>query len=175
MERLTVPTKELPDGTTVARVIDAVAVERHAMKFYWRLKNYEDTGYTPEDFDGLCREMSDLRRLAGIDTYDNLRDAIRSGRIRVTRNDDCESIQDRSHLARDEGEKPKTNADRIGAMNNYELAAFLAKIKGDLEYDDRWVVAYSAQTMAENLNWLDRPLRPAADDEPHEYSGLVED
>lgn len=53
-----------------------------------RIAEYECTGYSPADFDRLCREMSDLRMAAGIDTYENLREALQSGRLAVAHNPD---------------------------------------------------------------------------------------
>lgn len=89
MERLTVPSERLPGGGTRLKIVDARKVKEHAMEIYWRLKEYEDTGFAPEDFDKMCREMSDLRMMAGIDTYENLRDAILSGKVRVTGDSKC--------------------------------------------------------------------------------------
>ena len=48
MERLTVPDEEI-DGGTRRAVIDARAVREEAMKIYWALKKYEDTGLSPEE------------------------------------------------------------------------------------------------------------------------------
>lgn len=48
MERLTVPDKPIEGGLRRA-IIDAGAVREDAMKFYWALKKYEDTGLTPEE------------------------------------------------------------------------------------------------------------------------------
>lgn len=48
MERLTVPDKLIEGGTRRA-VIDTRAVREEAMKIYWALKKYEDTGLTPEE------------------------------------------------------------------------------------------------------------------------------
>ena len=53
MERLTVPAERLPDGGTRIQVVDARAVKEHAMELYWRLKNYEDTGLSPDDVTDL--------------------------------------------------------------------------------------------------------------------------
>lgn len=53
--------------------------------------------------------------------------------------------------------KTTTNADRIRAMNNYELAVFFAKTKAALYRADLPVIAYSTQDMAENLEWLQQP------------------
>lgn len=49
MERLTIPDKRIDAHTTRRAFIDASAVREDAMKFYWRLKAYEDTGLMPED------------------------------------------------------------------------------------------------------------------------------
>lgn len=49
MERLTVPAERLLDGRSRIQVVDARLVKEHAMEFYWRLKEYEDTGLSPED------------------------------------------------------------------------------------------------------------------------------
>lgn len=48
MERLTIPDVRVDEHTTRRSVIDVAAVREHAMKIYWRLKAYEDTGWTPE-------------------------------------------------------------------------------------------------------------------------------
>lgn len=48
MERLTVPDKPIEGGIRRA-IIDTRAVKEDAMKFYWTLKKYEDTGLTPEE------------------------------------------------------------------------------------------------------------------------------
>lgn len=42
MERLTVPDKRIDERTTRRTIIDTIAVQKHAMEFYWRLKAYED-------------------------------------------------------------------------------------------------------------------------------------
>nr|DAP02141.1 MAG TPA: hypothetical protein [Caudoviricetes sp.] len=47
MERLTIPDVHVDEHTTRRTMIDARAVKKHAMGFYWRLKAYEDTGLTP--------------------------------------------------------------------------------------------------------------------------------
>ena len=54
-------------------------------------------------------------------------------------------------------DKPMTNADRIRAMNNYELAVLFAKTKAALYRADLPVIAYSTQDTAENLEWLQQP------------------
>ena len=46
-----------------------------------RLAAYEDTGYTPEDFDRLCREISDLRTTLALPTYESMRDVIQKRRL----------------------------------------------------------------------------------------------
>lgn len=46
-----------------------------------RIAAYEDTGYTPADFDRLCREMSAIRTALGISTYEQLRDMVQDGRL----------------------------------------------------------------------------------------------
>lgn len=58
-------------------------------------------------------------------------------------------------------DKPMTNADRIRAMNDYELAVFLAKTKALVYRDELHVIAYSTQDMADNLEWLQRPVEEA--------------
>lgn len=40
------------------------------------LADYEDTRYTPEDFDRLCREMSDIRMQVCDTTYDRIRELV---------------------------------------------------------------------------------------------------
>lgn len=46
-----------------------------------KLAAYEDTGYTPEDFDRLCREMSNIRTFIGVATYEELRDLVAGRRL----------------------------------------------------------------------------------------------
>lgn len=53
MKRLTVPAERLPDGGTRIQVVDARAVREHAMELYWRLKEYEGTGLSPDDVTDL--------------------------------------------------------------------------------------------------------------------------
>ena len=52
MERLTIPDKKIPGGTR-RTIIDTRAVREEAMKLYWTLKRYEDTGLTPEEVEQL--------------------------------------------------------------------------------------------------------------------------
>lgn len=53
MERLTVPDVRVDEHTTRRSIIDGNAVREHAMEIYWRLKDYEDTGYAPEEIEKL--------------------------------------------------------------------------------------------------------------------------
>lgn len=48
---------------------------------YKQLAAYENTGFTPEDFDELCRFMSETRKALGIKTFDELRKAVEDGVI----------------------------------------------------------------------------------------------
>lgn len=57
MERLTVPDLRVDEHTTRRSIIDGNAVREHAMEIYWRLKNYEDTGYTPEEIAKLQGDL----------------------------------------------------------------------------------------------------------------------
>lgn len=52
MERLTIPDKKIPGGTR-RTIIDARAVREEAMTIYWALKEYEDTGLSPEEIERL--------------------------------------------------------------------------------------------------------------------------
>ena len=56
MERLTIPDVRVDEHTTRRSVIDVAAVREHAMKIYWRLKAYEDTGLTPEEIKAALPE-----------------------------------------------------------------------------------------------------------------------
>ena len=60
MERLTIPDVRVDEHTTRRTMIDARAVKKSAMDFYWRLKAYEDTELTPEEINDLAsmREIS---------------------------------------------------------------------------------------------------------------------
>lgn len=57
MERLTVPDVRVDEHTTRRSIIDGNAVREHAMEIYWRLKDYEDTGYTPEEIEKLQGDL----------------------------------------------------------------------------------------------------------------------
>nr|DAH22018.1 MAG TPA: hypothetical protein [Caudoviricetes sp.] len=57
MERLTVPDVRVGEHTTRRSIIDGNAVREHAMEIYWRLKDYEDTGYTPEEITKLQGDL----------------------------------------------------------------------------------------------------------------------
>lgn len=57
MERLTVPDVRVDEHTTRRSIIDGNAVREHAMDIYWRLKDYEDTGYTPEEIAKLQGDL----------------------------------------------------------------------------------------------------------------------
>lgn len=57
MERLTVPDVRVDEHTTRRIIIDGNAVREHAMEIYWRLKDYEDTGYTPEEIAKLQGDL----------------------------------------------------------------------------------------------------------------------
>ena len=86
MERLTIPDVRVDEHTTRRTMIDARAVKKSAMDFYWRLKAYEDTERTPEEIDmdheaaeqlrHLCQDY-DLGRLA------ELAEADKDGRLVV--------------------------------------------------------------------------------------------
>ena len=56
MERLTIPDEKIDERTTRRTFIDATAVREHAMDFYWKLKDYEDTGLTPGEIKSMQEE-----------------------------------------------------------------------------------------------------------------------
>ncbi|MCI6467052.1 MAG: DUF551 domain-containing protein [Faecalicatena sp.] len=56
MDRLTVPDEPIEGGMRRA-IIDAREVRKEAMKVYWALKKYEDTGLTPAEIDRLIQAM----------------------------------------------------------------------------------------------------------------------
>ncbi len=80
MDRLTVPDVRVDEHTIRRTFVDAGAVRAHAMEFYWRLKDYEDTGLLPDEI--LPKEKADeialsLMRLADLESfapYDRLRE-----------------------------------------------------------------------------------------------------
>ena len=76
MERLTIPDVRVDEHTTRRSVIDVAAVREHAMKIYWRLKSYEDTGLTPE----RCAEFA---RADAEGRYIVMRDAEQEGVARL--------------------------------------------------------------------------------------------
>ena len=87
MERLTIPDVRVDEHTTRRSVIDVAAVREHAMKIYWRLKAYEDTGWTPEMLHKLgenAGHMWDFAQAAGNMTVGRLKElaeAEKDGRV----------------------------------------------------------------------------------------------
>lgn len=70
-------------------------------------------------------------------------------------------VQDCMHCSRaytDEFEEKTclTNAERIHAMTDEELAHFLAKVEAKLYRDDLDIIAYRADEVADALEWLER-------------------
>lgn len=70
MERLTVADDILENGKRRCYLIDGREVRNHAMEFYWRLKEYEDLGLTPERIEAmqqhnhiLIEQLSEYQRL----------------------------------------------------------------------------------------------------------------
>lgn len=56
-------------------------------------------------------------------------------------------------------EIPITNADRIRAMNDEELAVFLATIQADLYKYDSSAGMFTGTDVNENYNWLQQPAK----------------
>lgn len=90
MERLTIPDVRVDEHTTRRSVIDVAAVREHAMKIYWRLKAYEDTGLEPEAVEtvklALCaKHMVDIETLNNtpISRLVELAEADKDGRVVV--------------------------------------------------------------------------------------------
>ena len=63
MERLTIPDVRVDEHTTRRTMIDARAVKKSAMDFYWRLKAYEDTRLEPKEIDMDHEAAEQLRHL----------------------------------------------------------------------------------------------------------------
>lgn len=58
MERLTIPDVKVDEHTTQRTIIDASAVRERAMEIYWRLKEYEDLGFAPEEYkQAMCADI----------------------------------------------------------------------------------------------------------------------
>ena len=90
MERLTIPDVRVDEHTTRRSVIDVAAVREHAMKIYWRLKAYEDTGLEPEAVETVkialaAKHMVDLETLNNtpISRLVELAEADKDGRVVV--------------------------------------------------------------------------------------------
>lgn len=85
MERLTIPDEKIDERTTRRTFIDVAAVREHAMEFYWRLKDYEDTRLTSGEVRSLRGEWDAMMRvLNSIGGYDRLREiaeADKEGRV----------------------------------------------------------------------------------------------
>ena len=108
MERLTIPDVRVDEHTTRMTVIDARAVKKHAMEFYWRLKAYEDTRLTPEEIDMDHEAAEQLRQLCrdcDLDRLEELVKADKDGRLVVLPSN-----------------KALTNADRMRTATNQQLA-----------------------------------------------------
>lgn len=54
--------------------------------------------------------------------------------------------------------KPETNADRIRAMSDEEMAIMFAMLKADLTRLDRPVRQFSGRDANDNYDWLQQPL-----------------
>lgn len=86
MERLTIPDVRVDEHTTRRTMIDARAVKKQAMDFYWRLKAYEDMGLTTEEIDMDHEAAEQLRRLCrdcDLDRLEELAEAEKDGRLVV--------------------------------------------------------------------------------------------
>ena len=86
MERLTIPDVRVDEHTTRRTMIDARAVKKSAMDFYWRLKAYEDTERTPEEIDmdhEAAEQLRHLCRNCALDRLEKLAEADRDGRLGV--------------------------------------------------------------------------------------------
>ena len=86
MERLTIPDVRVDEHTTRRTMIDARAVKKSAMDFYWRLKAYEDTERTPEEIDMDHEAAEQLRHLCrdcDLDRLEELVKADKDGRLVV--------------------------------------------------------------------------------------------
>lgn len=87
MERLTVPDVRVDEHTTRRSIIDGNAVREHAMEIYWRLKDYEDTGMTPEVFQSYVVFLQDLigkqKASEALDRFRWLAEADKDGRVAV--------------------------------------------------------------------------------------------
>ena len=86
MERLTIPDVRVDEHTTRRTMIDARAVKKSAMDFYWRLKAYEDTERTPEEIDMDHEAAEQLRHLCrdcDLDRLEELAEADKDGRVVV--------------------------------------------------------------------------------------------
>lgn len=70
MERLTIPDVRVDEHTTRRSVIDVLAVREHAMKIYWRLKAYEDTGLEPEAVETVKLALA-AKHLVDLETLNN--------------------------------------------------------------------------------------------------------
>lgn len=58
MERLTIPDVKVDEHTTQRTIIDASDVRERAMEIYWRLKEYEDLGFAPEEYkQAMCADI----------------------------------------------------------------------------------------------------------------------
>ena len=91
MGRLTIPDVRVDEHTTRRSMIDVAAVREHAMKIYWRLKAYEDTGFEPEEvtalgklFDYALKESKTLtEQLTLLKHIRELAEADKDGRVIV--------------------------------------------------------------------------------------------
>lgn len=86
MDRIT---GRLRDGTayvtseTGEEGVGFATTQRRLPEIVTRLAAYEDTGYSPAEFDRLCREMSDARMVLGLNTGADLMEAVFENRARI--------------------------------------------------------------------------------------------
>lgn len=60
MERLTIPDVRVDEHTIRRTFVDAGTVRARAMEFYWRLKDYEDTGLTPQEIASMRNTLGNI-------------------------------------------------------------------------------------------------------------------
>ena len=148
MERLTIPDVRVDEHTTRRTMIDARAVKKHAMDFYWRLKAYEDTGLESEEVSMLVKDWSDLCTIVGecggISRVRVLAEADKDGRLEVLPCKDWLEVVfgdqvlfwgiDKDYAEQPIREISLDDADRIGWYDGYKTVF----LKGTDENGEAW-------------------------------------
>ena len=144
MDRLTIPDVRVDEHTTRRSVIDVEAVREHAMKIYWRLKQYEDTKRTPEQIEALeaaimGKAVAQITEFEGlpIARLRELAVADKDGRVVVLPCKVGDTVYTIVQVFGDDGVRPRIIEKKITGIGGNALNKVWMVNKGN-KYEDRF-------------------------------------